>query len=330
MSETRTKARARYYKKDKAGEGGTPLKRFERALLTNPKLNPTGRGLLQMAILSNRQEFTMGVAKQAKQLKVSNWVVNKFRRLAVETGLWTEAEDVYKRAGEQWNERFRSCKKISLRVRFVSIVLAMYAGSDDGWVHLSERQLAKQLGAQPDSISKLTGWLESLTDDDGHKLFEVRREAGRRNAYRPMLKEKVSPEEKAPGEKATQRQPKSALYIIETEFGISSSVLKRALMETIRSAHQLGFVDGSEALIRAIGGLYNRIKEERTNGTTPPGMPAPLDLLERYVNWLGDQHWITNKTVALFQFNSQVFGQWRRDQAERDPRLRDPVTGRSR
>lgn len=166
--------------------GGSPLQRFERKLIADARLNAKGRGILQMMLLSSKQAFTMRLNVQARQLKASIAVVRALRRLAVQTGLFEETPKGYERVklpGASFSERFRACKSIDLTVRLAATVLAMAGGSLDGWARPSINQLAAQLGARPERVSVRVQVLLSPG------LFEVQRQSGRRNAYRPMLPE---------------------------------------------------------------------------------------------------------------------------------------------
>ncbi len=55
----------------------------------------------------------------------------------------------------------------------------------------------------------------------------------------------------------------------------------------------------------------------------------PIELLGRYVSWIGENSWIRFKDVAMFNQESGVFRKFRRDQASEDGMDRDPLTGKS-
>jgi len=77
----------------------------------------------------------------------------------------------------------------------------------------------------------------------------------------------------------------------------------------------------------SLAGVYAAIDGAR-GGAILDGVPGPMELLLRYVEWLGDQNWIDKATTRLLSIESPAFNQFRREVAARHPREVDPVTGR--
>jgi hypothetical protein len=318
-----TRSRSNKKTKPKAAAGRTSLQRFERQLLADSRLNAKGRGLWQMKLLSTKQPFTMGVAKQAAQLKTSEGVVRSLRRLAIKSGLWTKTERGYYEqtpSGQSFWKRFLACESINLDVRLASKLLAMAAGSEDGWTHPSLRQLAEQLCSKQERISARIRVLE------GHGLFEVERQPGRRSAYRPAL-QKTSEETKP----KVKRSARTVDEVVSDLFNGSRVMAESFRSNTLPRARAIGFGGASEAEVAAgLGSIYQAIQDARRGASAYHlRLPGQLELVERYVYWLADQHWLVNKTVAILRFDSGPFGQFRRWEAEHHPYGHDPITGDS-
>jgi hypothetical protein len=79
-------------------------------------------------------------------------------------------------------------------------------------------------------------------------------------------------------------------------------------------------------LASALGGLYREVVAAR-RGVDSSELPGPLDVLRRYVCWLGEKDW--RMTTRVLRMDSPAFQQWRRDEAALHPRGLDPLTGGS-
>ncbi len=215
------------------------------------------------------------------------------------------------------------CRKIDLFLRLVFKVLTIASGTEDGWAHPSLRLLAEQLDSKPGAVSELVQTRKFLD------LFDVRQEPGRENAYRPRL-ERVMPEAvKKPAQRA------GTPSVDETVAGLFNG--SRIAADAFRKDVLLGalklFKGTSEAEVAAeLGKLYRRVSEEtrRSDTNIGTGLPGPHELLRRYIAWLSEQNWLTNKKPAIiFRFDGNVFGGFREEEARLDPLGRDPITGRS-
>jgi len=58
-------------------------------------------------------------------------------------------------------------------------------------------------------------------------------------------------------------------------------------------------------------------------------MPGPMDLVIAYVEWIGENDWITNLTPNMLDISHTLFERFRRDEAKKDNAERDPLTGMS-
>jgi hypothetical protein len=76
-------------------------------------------------------------------------------------------------------------------------------------------------------------------------------------------------------------------------------------------------------LAERLGALYGELRAART----PNSENGPMDLLDRYLDWLAE-HRDWRATVRVLSTTSPAFGQWRREEASRHPRGADPLTGR--
>jgi hypothetical protein len=304
--------------------GGTPLQRIERKLIAHARLNAKGRGILQMMLLSSKQAFTMRLDVQARQLNASIAVVRALRRLAIQTGLFEKTPKGYERvklADASFSARFRACEPIDLTVRLAATVLAMAHGSSDGWARPSINQLAVQLGARPERISVRVQILLSLG------LFEVERQSGRRNAYRPTPLE----EQQTSARRTIKKlKPSSSLTVNEVVGGAfnGSGVLADSFRsDVLARAMRLDLGGASEPAVAArLVDLYRAIRAARPGGATPEGVLGPLALVGRYVGWLEEQDWVRNATMRVIKFDSPAFSQFRREQARYQGYQCDPVT----
>ena len=111
-----------------------------------------------------------------------------------------------------------------------------------------------------------------------------------------------------------------------------SSVLAEAFeTDVLRRARGIDFGRVSDPeLAGALTAMYREVLAAR-RGVRPSdltGIPGPLDVLRRYVDWLGDKlDW--KMTTRVLSTSSPAFQQWRRDEAALHPRGVDPFIGRS-
>lgn len=107
-----------------------------------------------------------------------------------------------------------------------------------------------------------------------------------------------------------------------------SKVLARSFRSDILVKAQAlvrGNVDEA-ALAAKLGELYVAIRVARS-GASVLGVPAPLELLERYVDWLSDKKdW--QMTMRVLDTSSLAFQQFIREEALHHPRGLNPLIGR--
>lgn len=125
------------------------------------------------------------------------------------------------------------------------------------------------------------------------------------------------------------RQPTAASTIDDVVDGIFGG--SRVLADAFRSdilvrvrRLDLGEVDDA-ALAARLGEFYEAMRAERDPLSSDAS--GPMDLLRRYVDWLGERDW--RMTVRVLSASSPAFQQFRREVASRHPRGADPLTGRS-
>lgn len=72
----------------------------------------------------------------------------------------------------------------------------------------------------------------------------------------------------------------------------------------------------------------NDIKKKNIKPEERHLMPSTSVLMERYIEWLEDNNWITNRNVRLFDISHKLFSQFRREEARRyGYQQRDSLTG---
>ncbi|HXP04276.1 MAG TPA: hypothetical protein VN808_09155 [Stellaceae bacterium] len=178
-------------------------------------------------------------------------------------------------------------------------------------------ELAEQLSVRPERISSRIQTLLHLG------LFEVKRQSGRRSAYRPVL----GPESRSPT-KLIKPRSTTVDEVVAGLFNGSRVLADAFRRDVLGRARQLDLRDATEvALAEALGAMYQEIRRAR-EGRTASDLLGPLDLLERYLDWLGEQDWIRNATVRALRFDSDNFNQFRREESRYQVHDRDPVTGR--
>jgi hypothetical protein len=93
-------------------------------------------------------------------------------------------------------------------------------------------------------------------------------------------------------------------------------------------ARRLALGSASESdLAATLMGLYVEMRAERSRAYPAVTTSGPMDLLRRYVIWLGERDWPT-MTVRVLSKDSPAFQQFRREEAALHPRGADPLTGR--
>ncbi|MCK9456783.1 MAG: hypothetical protein M0R31_05755 [Candidatus Riflebacteria bacterium] len=117
----------------------------------------------------------------------------------------------------------------------------------------------------------------------------------------------------------------------------SNDVLRKAFISNCyKPAKNLLRLNGrakdASALAEALINLHDQInKEQRKNLTgelrriLPDG---PMDLMEKYITWVEEQHWI-DPHIKMFDVQDGRFAKFRRDHAKEDNQERDPLTGKS-
>jgi len=92
-----------------------------------------------------------------------------------------------------------------------------------------------------------------------------------------------------------------------------------------------GKVDESR-LAHSLVNLYDEIQQQRNKNLSSELkqlLPGPIPIIENYITWIEDNHWITNITPDMFDTGHTLFGRYRREEAKRDNVERDPLTGYS-
>jgi hypothetical protein len=98
--------------------------------------------------------------------------------------------------------------------------------------------------------------------------------------------------------------------------------------DVLGSAKELDLGGASEVdLAASLAAAYAGIERAR-EGRYPDGVPSPLELLRRYVDWLSEKsEW--RMTTRVLSLESPAFSQFIREETARHPREVDPLTGRN-
>jgi hypothetical protein len=81
-------------------------------------------------------------------------------------------------------------------------------------------------------------------------------------------------------------------------------------------------------LAAKLGGIYQEIQRVRNGVPVLAGVPGPLELVSRYVDWLGTQEWINTATARVLSIESPAFQRFRRQESALHPHAIDPLLGR--
>ena len=78
--------------------------------------------------------------------------------------------------------------------------------------------------------------------------------------------------------------------------------------------------------------LYNKIEDAQERHIPKESQhlfPGAMSIINLYIDWIGDNSWIKDKSINLFSMDHLLFNKFRREEAHKDNLERDPVTGKS-
>jgi hypothetical protein len=85
-------------------------------------------------------------------------------------------------------------------------------------------------------------------------------------------------------------------------------------------------------LAQALINLFEDI-ETAQSAHLPPNsqglFPGAITLIKNYIEWIGENDWIKDRSIPLFNINHPLFLRFRRAEASKDNLERDPITGKS-
>ena len=123
--------------------------------------------------------------------------------------------------------------------------------------------------------------------------------------------------------------------ILRRHFGKDKDTYKIFHQDCFAPAKSL-FSDNGKAdeskLAHSLVNLYDQIQQQRNKNLSSQLkqlLPGPISIIENYITWIEDNHWITNITSDMFHTGHALFGRYRREEAKRDNAERDPLTGYS-
>lgn len=119
-------------------------------------------------------------------------------------------------------------------------------------------------------------------------------------------------------------------------FGGRDYLVRGFLTGPFRKARKLlpdyNDLRGRKELARVLLDLFEYISDEQErhlNDELRDLIPGRLEVLESYITWIGEQDWISDRNLRVFNPDGGLFARFRKDAARRDPMLRDPLTGES-
>ena len=128
---------------------------------------------------------------------------------------------------------------------------------------------------------------------------------------------------------------KSVRYVLERDLfkGRGDAFTRHFTDYLLAPAAPLRLTQDHSALARSLATLYLRIEAERRQRRFEVQdyemLMSDSALLHQYIGWIGEQGWRT-ASLAVLQFDSPAFGQFRREAALMDAFGRDPITKQSR
>ncbi len=131
---------------------------------------------------------------------------------------------------------------------------------------------------------------------------------------------------------APSQQPEK---IIEEYFGKKKELAKFFIRDCYDTSDDITKPDTPEeesVLAHKLITLYDFIAQaqrEHFNEALTKLLPGPMAVLENYIHWIGEQHWIQDKSARLFDPKHKLFNKYRRQEANHDNMERDPLTGES-
>ena len=131
------------------------------------------------------------------------------------------------------------------------------------------------------------------------------------------------------GGQASTENPK---HLIRNHFRDSKDLTSFFYRDCYIPAENL-FDDGAGkiGITQSLLSLYESI-EQRQSKIKPELrrlLPGPISLISRYIAWIEDSDWLTNRNLSMFDINHSLFRRFCREQAKSDNLERDPLTGRS-
>ncbi len=94
----------------------------------------------------------------------------------------------------------------------------------------------------------------------------------------------------------------------------------------------LDYAVKEDELCKALLNFHSQVEQKQKKNLSPELqrlLPGPIDLISHYINWIEDNHWVTNITVDLFNIDHKLFRRFCREEAGKDNLERDPLTGKS-
>lgn len=131
------------------------------------------------------------------------------------------------------------------------------------------------------------------------------------------------------GGQASTENPK---HLIRNHFRDSKDLASFFYRDCYIPAKNL-FDDGAGkiGITQSLLSLYESI-EQRQSKIKPELrrlLPGPISLISKYIAWIEDSDWLTNRNLSMFDINHSLFRRFCREQAKSDNLERDPLTGRS-
>ena len=78
--------------------------------------------------------------------------------------------------------------------------------------------------------------------------------------------------------------------------------------------------------------LHNKIEDAQERHIPKESQhlfPGAMTIINLYIDWIGNNSWIKDKSINLFSMDHLLFNKFRREEARKDNLERDPVTGKS-
>ena len=125
----------------------------------------------------------------------------------------------------------------------------------------------------------------------------------------------------------------SPKQLIKSHFnGLAPAFEKDCYFPAKKLLSEVNTRSSKARLVQALINLHEEIVREQEIYLSPEYrqlFPGAISLIRDYIEWIGKNDWIKDRSLNLFTFNHSLFTRFRRAEASKDNLERDPINGKS-